>query len=327
MEFASRRAGAGARVLVGLVALAAGLVCRRPPRPGPTSGAGSTASLLGRVTDEATRPVPGARVLPLGPEGDAAPPSPPTARVTDAEGGFASTRCRGALHAARRGAGMVPARLEGVAVPGAELDVRLAGRGHALEGVVLAEGAPVGGALALLGADDGASRARPRARPPGASSFTAWARACSRCARRMAALRRAPSRRGSGLGARRRPRAPRARPGLGLEGVVVDDGAAACRGSPSAPRPARRSPRGAPHAAPTDAFIGAAAAGDLPPLARAAGSLRARPCGHARRSRPAAAATRARAGATLAGRSSTRAARRQGAEFVAAPPARSTTSR
>src|SRR5258707_594645 len=95
MEFASRRGGPGARTLAGLVVLVVlslgGPACRRATRSEAGRAAApagpATASLGGRVVDESARAIPGARVLALGPEGDARA-SESTPAVTDADGRF-----------------------------------------------------------------------------------------------------------------------------------------------------------------------------------------------------------------------------------------------
>src|SRR5450432_3379480 len=91
MEFASRRARVLA--LAGLALLnAPGCRCSRREKAAETAPRGAsrpapTFVLEGRVTDESDRAVPGARVLTLGPTGDAAAAVPREAR-SDLTGTF-----------------------------------------------------------------------------------------------------------------------------------------------------------------------------------------------------------------------------------------------
>jgi hypothetical protein len=160
MEFASRRTGARAGGLASLLAvltLAGGGACRRPGArpPGHDGAAGrspAAADLLGRVTDEADRPLPEARVLALGPLSDAAQPSRREARA-DLGGRFrfeGLPRGRYALVVEALGlASIEPPALD---VPSATpVVVRLSGQGRSLAGTVVVAGAPVAGARVRLG--------------------------------------------------------------------------------------------------------------------------------------------------------------------------------
>jgi Carboxypeptidase regulatory-like domain len=228
MEFASRRAGAGARVgaavLWGLVVLAGAPACRRPPRPEPAS---SPAPLKGRVIDDGALPVPGARVLAVGPQSDARVPEASTA-VTDADGRFLFVALpRGSYALLVEAAGMEPARLAGVALPGAEPVVKLAGLGRALEGVVLAAGVPRAGARVLLGADDGASSRETTSGPDG--RFVFHGLGAGPFTLRATHANLASPAVGAGAGAKADTSAPTPPTrlelvaGFGVQGVVVDD--------------------------------------------------------------------------------------------------------
>jgi hypothetical protein len=228
MEFASRRAGAGARVLVGLVALAGGPACRRSPRLEPASSS-VPLNLTGRVLDDGALPVPGARVLAVGPQSDARVPEAATA-VTDADGRFLfAALSRGSYALLVEAAGMAPARLSGVALPGAEPVVKLAGLGRALEGVVFAAGVPTAGARVLLGADDGASSRETMSGPEGRFVFHGQGAGPFTLRATHVNLASPPVGVGAGIGAK--PPTGEAPPpvrlelgaGFGVQGVVVDD--------------------------------------------------------------------------------------------------------
>jgi hypothetical protein len=170
MEFASRRGAARTLVAVGLAALlfpAVGAGCRRraspgltpPKRPPPAElNRPRTAALDGRVQDEAGRAIPGARVLALGP-GDAGAGEAPLVAMADEDGRFRFDHLvAGAYALLVEAPGLAPARRGGVAVPGAEAVVRLAGQGAAVEGVVVAGGVPVAGARVRLGSEGAVAR-------------------------------------------------------------------------------------------------------------------------------------------------------------------------
>jgi protocatechuate 3,4-dioxygenase beta subunit len=178
MEFASRPAGARARVLrptprpalAGLVVLAGsalltadGCRCERGGGGGSARDAGRPATafaLAGRVTDEIDRPLPEARVLALGPVGDGAPMARREAR-TDLGGRFAFEGLpRGRYTLLVEAVGLASIEPPAFEVPGPAPLVRLSGQGRSLSGSVVSADAPVAGArVRLAGAGGSLGRA------------------------------------------------------------------------------------------------------------------------------------------------------------------------
>jgi hypothetical protein len=157
MEFASRPTSRWA--LAGLALLSAA-ACRRgrPPTPGdaaPPRRPVSAFALEGRVTDEADRAVPDARVLALGPAGDAGGPARHEAR-TDPGGRFHLADLPGGRYTLLiEAVGLASIEPPALTVPGPPAVVRLSGQGRSLSGSVESAGAPVAGARVLLGGAGG----------------------------------------------------------------------------------------------------------------------------------------------------------------------------
>src|SRR5450432_3591718 len=162
MEFARRRTTllVGALTLAELV-LGSAAGCRRaaPPsataRPDARAGGPPTFSMSGRVTDEADRPIPEARVLVLGPLGDAGATARREAR-SDLAGRFALEGLpRGRYGLLVEAVGLASIEPGPVDVPGAAPVVRLSGQGRSLSGSVTVGTAPVAGARVRLAGEDG----------------------------------------------------------------------------------------------------------------------------------------------------------------------------
>jgi protocatechuate 3,4-dioxygenase beta subunit len=162
MEFASRRTGTRAGVLTACLA-ASSLVfstgaCRRGGRPqGPPDAAAPASAfvLAGRVTDEADRPLPEARVLAFGPGGDAAATSRWEARA-DLGGKFVFEGLpRGRYTLLVEAVGLSSLEPPAFDVPGAAPVIRLSGQGRSLSGSVASAGTPISGARVRLGGANG----------------------------------------------------------------------------------------------------------------------------------------------------------------------------
>jgi protocatechuate 3,4-dioxygenase beta subunit len=164
MESASRRTGVRVGVLTGCLAAASlailpAAACRRGGGEGVrVDAAGPSVSafaLAGRVTDEVDRPLPEARVLAFGPLGDAGLTSRREA-ATDLAGKFAFRDLpRGRYTLLVEAVGLASLAPPTVEVPGAAPVVRLSGQGGSLSGSVVSAGGPVAGARVRLGAADG----------------------------------------------------------------------------------------------------------------------------------------------------------------------------
>jgi protocatechuate 3,4-dioxygenase beta subunit len=169
MEFASRRTGIRAGILTGrltatslafVVLLMAGACRRGGGRGGARApdAAGPNApgfKLAGRVTDEVDRPLPEAHVLVFGPLGDAALPARREARA-DVAGKFAFEGLpRGRYTLLVEAVGLASLEPPALEVPGAAPVVRLLGQGRSLSGSVVSAGAPVSGARVRLGGGAG----------------------------------------------------------------------------------------------------------------------------------------------------------------------------
>src|SRR5579863_2282554 len=144
MEFASR--GPNALALAGLgVAVTAltGAGCRRAERPAAAPAAApSVFALSGRVTDEADRAVPEARILALGPFEDATATASRETR-SDFAGRFGFDELpRGRYELLIEAAGLASIQSPPLEVPGASPVIRLSGQGRSISGSVVLRGAP-----------------------------------------------------------------------------------------------------------------------------------------------------------------------------------------
>jgi protocatechuate 3,4-dioxygenase beta subunit len=235
MEFASRRARVLA--LAGLALLTApGCRCsgREPPPAAAPREAGRSASALvlaGRVSDEHDRAVPGARVLTFGPTGDAAAAVPREAR-TDVDGGFGfGGLAPGRYMVLVEAVGLAALEPRSVDLPGPATVIRLEGQGRSLSGEVVSDGGPVRAARVRLGgggrgleretASDEAGRFVFHGLGPGAYALRATRGLLASPVATGASVDEGEA---GGTGAPSRPVRLVLGPGLGLEGVVVDDG-------------------------------------------------------------------------------------------------------
>jgi protocatechuate 3,4-dioxygenase beta subunit len=173
MEIASMRGmWPRRRAAVLAVLLAAGLLagCKRPSRGAPIRDAGAVpaAAIEGRVTDNADRPVPEARVLAFAQSGNAGPAE----TSTDAQGGFRLERLApGNYRVLVEATGFPAAERTPVAAPGAGLAIRLEGEGRSIVGKVLADGVAVAGARVWLSGDAGGPTRETTTRANGGFAF------------------------------------------------------------------------------------------------------------------------------------------------------------
>jgi hypothetical protein len=282
MELASRRPGVVA--LVAGVALLAAMGCRRRAPCAPeASGAAkrpATFALVGRVTDESDQAVPGARVHAfLASDGSAA-----GAReaLSDQRGRFSLEGLAAGRYALLvEAVGLASIEPAPVAVPGAAAVIRLSGQGRSLSGTVVASGAPADGARVRLGDAEGGPTRETLSDDAGHFVFHGlgggvYAVRATRGTLASSIARGVPT--DERATAANKPRAAarlELAPGLGVEGLVVDDRG---RGAPGADVRAESTPDDPLADAAATATDGRFRLGPLPPgrfhlVARAPGFL------------------------------------------------------
>jgi hypothetical protein len=280
MEFASRRTRVLA--LAGLALLGAP-ACRcsgreKPAGTAPTGRPAATFVLEGRVTDEHDRAVPGARVLTFGPTGDAAAAVPREAR-SDLAGRFSfDGLVQGRYTLLVEAVGLAALEPRTVELPGSATVIRLEGQGRSLSGEVVAEGGPVRGARVRLGGEGRGLERETVSDEAGRFVFHGLG-AGAYALRATRGLLASPV--ASGVSATSPPVRLTLGPGLGLEGVVVDDGG---RGLPGAEVRAEATPDDPLAESVASGPDGRFRLGPLPPgrlrlVARAAGFLLRAPVG------------------------------------------------
>jgi carboxypeptidase family protein len=222
MEFASHRS----RVLAAVASVAfwAAGACRKPaPTADDRSSPAATFALVGRVTDEGDHAVPGARVHVL-PERDGG--MGPREAVADLAGRFSFEGLPAGRYALLvEAVGLASIEPPPVVVPGAAPVIRLAGRGRALSGSVVASGVPTAGARVRLGDVEGGPARETLSDREGHFVFHGlgagvYSLRATRGNLASSIVRGVPT---DGATARPSTRLELG-PGLGLEGQVVDDG-------------------------------------------------------------------------------------------------------
>jgi hypothetical protein len=236
MDFASRRwcalALAGLAFLTGPACRRGGPEHARSEAPPPAA----TFALSGRVADEADRAVPEARVLAFGSPGDAAATSRRETR-TDLGGRFDFEGLpRGRYTLLVEAVGLASIEPPAVEVPGSAPVIRLSGQGRSLSGTVVGAGTPMAGARVRLGGDGGTLARVTVSDDAGRFVFHGLGPGGTYALRATKGLLASaiavdvPTDDAPDAG-RRRAVALELGAGLGVEGLVVDDGGRALAGA------------------------------------------------------------------------------------------------
>jgi Carboxypeptidase regulatory-like domain len=163
MEFASRcrsLLALGRATLLGaaftVLALgAAACHSRHEAKPGPTAKPGSSV-VVGRVTDDADRAIPGAQVLLFDVAGEELGGGDLRREITDRAGYFVFERlAAGTYRLLVEAVGLASTEPPPFTVPGPEVVVRIEGQGRSVTGAVVSAGSRVPGARVRLGGEGG----------------------------------------------------------------------------------------------------------------------------------------------------------------------------